>query len=360
MGTFKMKYLVCKRKGGKLLYYWQPKKLFVVGGKLIPCPFKPVRLARDSGKVADAIKEAEKLNGHLEAWRNGLEAAKRIQIGTVDWLIANYVKDRCFTNLRATTQRTYRGDLKEISSKLGDVPLQCLSRSDARAVCNDYAENPRKPSAIASMGRILYNFGKEIEAVTANPFENLRISKAAPRQAVWPMETIEAVQKKAVEIGLPSISLAVQLALDTGQRSTDIRLLTWNRYEGGRLKFRQSKTSVWVEVRVMKSLAAMLERVDRKAPALLICEGTGKPYTKDEFSRKFRDVCEAAGVGADLQFRDLRRTAVVRLAEHGCDIAEICAITGHKLTSATEILEVYLPRNRKMADNAIDKLENKK
>jgi len=357
-----MKYLVCKRKGGKLLYYWQPKKLFVVGGKLIPCPFKPVRLARDSGKVADAIKEAEKLNGHLEAWRNGLEAAKRIQIGTVDWLIANYVKDRCFTNLRATTQRTYRGDLKEISSKLGDVPLQCLSRSDARAVCNDYAENPRKPSAIASMGRILYNFGKEIEAVTANPFENLRISKAAPRQAVWPMETIEAVQKKAVEIGLPSISLAVQLALDTGQRSTDIRLLTWNRYEGGSAKV-SAKQNIGMGRSSRNEIIggdAGACRSQGSCPANLRRSLANPVHQKMNSSRKFRDVCEAAGVGADLQFRDLRRTAVVRLAEHGCDIAEICAITGHKLTSATEILEVYLPRNRKMADNAIDKLENKK
>ena len=53
---------------------------------------------------------------------------------------------------------------------------------------------------------------------------------------------------------------------------------------------------------------------------------------------------------------DLRRTAVVWLAEAGCEIPEIAAITGHSLNRTSAILEVYLPRNTKMAQNAIAKL----
>jgi len=60
----------------------------------------------------------------------------------------------------------------------------------------------------------------------------------------------------------------------------------------------------------------------------------------------------AAGVEG-LQFRDLRRTAAVRLAEAGCTVPEIAAITGHTIDTTARILEAYLPRNFTMARAAI-------
>ena len=54
---------------------------------------------------------------------------------------------------------------------------------------------------------------------------------------------------------------------------------------------------------------------------------------------------------------DLRRTAVVRLAEAGCTPPEISAITGHDLDATMAILEVYMPRTLPLATAAIDKLD---
>jgi hypothetical protein len=85
----------------------------------------------------------------------------------------------------------------------------------------------------------------------------------------------------------------------------------------------------------------------------VVSETTGKPYTVDNFGRLFREITTAAGLPAELQYRDLRRTAVVRLAEAGCSGPEIAAITGHSLRTATQILETYLTRNTTMARNAI-------
>ena len=48
---------------------------------------------------------------------------------------------------------------------------------------------------------------------------------------------------------------------------------------------------------------------------------------------------------------------MVFLAEAGCSIPEIAAITGHSLRTATQILETYLPPNSAMAKNAITRLE---
>ena len=119
-----------------------------------------------------------------------------------------------------------------------------------------------------------------------------------------------------------------------------MRLLAWSNYNGATIKFRQSKTGAWVEVPVMRSLQKMLYITDKQSPTILINEATKKPYNKDLLCRKFSEVCEEAEIGSDLQFRDLRRTAVVRLAEHGCTNAEIAAITGHSIERTSNILDV--------------------
>jgi hypothetical protein len=48
---------------------------------------------------------------------------------------------------------------------------------------------------------------------------------------------------------------------------------------------------------------------------------------------------------------------VVRLAEAGCTVPEIAAITGHQLDRTARILETYLPRTAPLARAAIRKLE---
>ena len=60
---------------------------------------------------------------------------------------------------------------------------------------------------------------------------------------------------------------------------------------------------------------------------------------------------------ASLRFKDFRATAVTLLAEAGCTIPEICAITGHSLKQATQILEHYRAATRAQADAATAKLD---
>jgi len=106
---------------------------------------------------------------------------------------------------------------------------------------------------------------------------------------------------------------------------------------------------------VIEELGAALAAVPRKSPSMLISETTGRPYLEDNFRHVFADIRAAAGL-PDLWFMDLRRTAVVWLAEADCQVYEIAAITGHSLKHTVAILEVYLPRNATMARNAIAKL----
>lgn len=355
----KVKYLVHKRVNSQDIFYWQPKKHYLLNGQLVKCPFKPKRLAKHTNDRIDAANEATKLNKQLEKWRKGYEAIVAEE-GTVGWLIMQYRQDERFKSLRNSTIALYNHLLPQINEVMGDLPIDKISRKAARAFCVSFRENPRKPSMIASMGRVLFNFARLMDDnIKDNPFEELGISKPKPRSAVWTHEMIDALCDKAHQLNAPSIALALQLGLDTAQRHGDIRALAWTNYNGNSIKLRQSKTGVWVDIPVMRSLKATLDKVaDKdKGMTILIDETTGKSYTRDRLCHRFREICDEAGIEKSIQFRDLRRTSVVRLAEHGCTNAEIAAISGHSIDETSKILEVYLPRNKVMADNAIAKLE---
>lgn len=344
-------YLVTKRVNGRDIFYWQPKAKYVVNGVLTDCPFASRRLPDD--KMQAAI-EAEKYTTQLRKWRKGEEAAIIIN-GSVAWLIGQYKRDVRFKTLRNSTQKLYLHLLPQISDIMGDQKIEAISRKAAREFCMAFSDNPRKPSMLAAMGRVIFNYARDIGYNVPNPFEELRISKPKARTAIWTKGMIEAVH----DVAPPSISLALQLGLDTGQRPGDLRLLAWNNYNGTHIKLRQSKTGVWVDIPVMQGLKTMLDGIPKEDRNLtiLVDETTGKTYTRDRLCHRFREYCDKAGIDKSIQFRDLRRSCVVRLAEHGCTNAEIAAISGHSINETAKILEVYLPRSVTMANNAIAKLE---
>ncbi len=145
-------------------------------------------------------------------------------------------------------------------------------------------------------------------------------------------------------------------------------------------KLRQGKTKRWVGVPVTGALRDKVEAriaANRAAAAvpgaigvttILINDHSGQPWAVRRFIAKFTDAKALAVKGfvandntvhaprpqlEDLQFRDLRRTAVVRLGQLGLEPQLIAAITGHKLATVEKILEVYMPRTTKMAARAI-------
>jgi integrase len=133
--------------------------------------------------------------------------------------------------------------------------------------------------------------------------------------------------------------------------------LGWTQYDGASVRLRQSKTGKLIAVPAVAELRQTLDTAPRTAATMVVSETTGRPYSEGNFTHLFREVADAAKLPGALQFRDLRRTAVVFLAEAGCSVPEIAAITGHSLRTATQILETYLPRNTTMARNAITRLE---
>ena len=353
----KVRYLVEKRSGGKTLFYWQPKRTYMVEGKPVSCPIAPRRIA-PSNLITDAVAEAQQLNQQLDRWLTGHDESKVAYLaGTFGWLVGKYKTDTRYTELAPSTQKLYGWMLPSLLEVFGDIPLRSITRVSARAFYDTFSQKKRMAHQLISTARLIMNFGIDIGQLEFNPFENMRISKGSKRSQVWSAEQITNAISEAEKLGWPSVGLAIRLAMDIGQRPGDVRSMTWGSYDGTMLKLRQSKTGEWVEVPVLPDLKKCLDmhrRGDDKH--LLVNESTGQPYRKELLQERVRTAMRNAGISDDLQLRDLRRTAVVRMAVAGSTNAEIAAITGHSINNTAQILEVYLPRNSAMAKNAMDKV----
>ena len=190
-----------------------------------------------------------------------------------------------------------------------------------------------------------------------NPATKLKLRKTSARTAVWTAQDVDRFCATAINANRASVALAVRLAVNLGQREGDVLRLTWAQHDANGFKIRQGKTGAHIQVPVTAELATALSTTTKTSTNIVVSEITKRPYKADNFRAVFADIRERAGI-AGVQFLDLRRTAVVRLAEAGCTVPEIAAITGHSIDTTQKILEVYLPRTSTMAKHAIAKLES--
>ncbi len=315
-------------------------------------------LTRRLSDVRDtAIAEAERLNHELDSWRSGMATPTRPD--TLPWLMRLYRTDERFEGLAPATKRSYEQCLVVIeawSARAGHPPIASLERQHVKAFYRSMAETPSKANAVLRVLRLLLAFAVDEGLLDRNPAERPRLKTTPPRQQVWPAEAIQKFVAAAKSAGRPSLGLAVLLGANLGQREGDILKLSWSQFDGSAITLRQGKTGVLLAVPAAKELRLALDGMSRQSPTILICETTNRTWKPDFFRHEFRRIADIAGL-SNLQFLDLRRTSVVRLAEAGCTVPEIAAITGHQLDRTARILETYLPRNAPMARAAIRKLD---
>lgn len=349
MGRIKIRHLVAKHQKGHTLYYWQPPK------KLREAGFLPRRLASDTNDLADAICEAERLNAEVDAWRGGT-AIHEPAPETIPWLVKLYQRSPDYQDKAPKTQITYDNCLKVIegwSAKAGHPPITTISRRAVFAFRDTMAETPFMANLVISVLRLLLSFAVDRGLLDTNPARNPKRLKTPARHVVWTPEA----ERTFLDHADDTMGLAYLLGAFTAQRQGDILAMTWPQYDGANLTLRQAKTGRPVVIPVHETLKAALDGAPRKHVAILTT-ATGRPFKGDHFRRSWRKVTLAVGLGG-FRFQDLRRTAMVRMAEAGATAIEIAAISGHDIDATQRILEAYIPRTAAMGKAAITKLEQR-
>ena len=253
-----------------------------------------------------------------------------------------------------------------IEKEFGNFPIAALEDRRTRGEFLAWRERLAVKSkrqadyAFAVLARTLswaYNRG----LVPLNPCERPgRLYKASRSDSVWTADDEAAFHAVAP----PHLSLALTLALWTGQRQGDLLNLQWTAYDGKTIRLRQRKTKVPIAVPVGGPLREALEKTKARLkaegaelPETILATERGTAWTEGGFRASWRKACIKAGVSG-VTFHDLRGTAVTRLALAGATVPEIAAITGHSLREVGTILDThYMHRDPALGEAAIRKLE---
>ena len=217
----------------------------------------------------------------------------------------------------------------------------------------------RAKNIMASLRRILA-YAYDLEIIDRNPALKMEMADAPERETIASEDKILEIMAKAAETGLPSIGLAARLAADTGLRRLDLLNLQWESFADDALYVVPHKTKEkspeLFPIPLTDESREMLMAIRQESGPIIVSEKTGRAFTPDNFTHRFREIADEAGL-IGLWFHDLRRTAIVTLARASCTVPEIAAVTGHSVAHCHKILKRYLPRDRGTAQNAIDKLK---
>jgi integrase len=278
------------------------------------------------------------------------------QPGTFNALCESYIASSAFKKLAPATRKLNRFYIDRLREPLGPLPVAGITRPVVVALREKHAERQWYATHLLSKLRLVLQHGVDTGVLRVNPALKPGGVKPPRRHAVWsPADT-----KRMLEVAGADIRLACALLLYTAQRPADALSMTWEQIQDrdGRLwlTLRQAKTGELVDVPAHRDLERLLRDADRRS-SLLVPSPTGLPWSYRNFSRSWDRMKAKAGVADGLQRRDLRRTAMVRMAEAGATTAQIAAVSGHTIDQTSRILDTYIPRRSEVAAGAIDAWE---
>lgn len=395
-----------KNKAGVTSWYWQPSKTLATAG------WRAISLGKN---MTVAMAAAQARNADVEKWKAGGPRPGGIErkdpAGTFGALIQKYrnevvngQKPNGKDRLAAKTREAYETGLKRLEEWAGKHPVAFITPArvgflrdaNAKPVLRNDAGEILPGSGIGHSAT--YNMLKTLRQVMAfaerkdiipkgsNPATEFELGAPAPRRTIWEADDDAAFTAAAYKLGMPSMALALELALYTAQREGDLIRMTEAQVmtidihsESVREKlvgkddnvtgwvFSQKKTSTdeasvdmaipfepQIRSRVETAIRTNRAR-DRAAepPRLLthvlVDDRTGRPWDKRGFIRAWTKILETAAEATkrphmtNLVWHDLRRTRVVRLRRRSMPKEMIAAITGHSLQSINTMLKVYGP-----------------
>jgi integrase len=263
------------------------------------------------------------------------------------WLVARYRKSAEFNALRPLTRLDYDKTLDLIVDELGEQPFSLTTTPMIKRVRDDHANTPRKAHKLKQMLSRLYSWAAEEGLVepTLNPAAAVKRLKTRAK-AITPWSEQEIVMfLSAAESWLQT---PVLLALYTGQRREDVVRMTWNDYQGGTIRVRQSKTGEPLDIACHKVLRSHLSSVKTAFGGPICRNAKGRPFTANSLSQALRRQIQGMeGFPQDRSMHGLRYAAAARLDEAGCTLTEAVAVLGHR---TYQIAHRYMAQRRASED----------
>ncbi len=316
------------------------------------------------------------INEHYYAWRGGpkmesapgteafaAELLKRrresapLEVKTLESLIDAFEKSPAFATLAEKTQESHQHAFKAIRKEWEGLALKLTQQRGMKASIrkwhHTFSANPRTADQMLfSLSRV-FTFGIDEEMIDKNPCTGIdRLYTGSRKESVWTPDLIALFRAKAK----PHMLLAFEMAINTGQRQSDLLMLSWKQYDGTHLSFEQGKTKKRVRVKVHSKLKAMIDALP-KDKMRIMNNSRGRPWTKDGFKTSWGKECARLEIEG-VTFHDLRGTFITDRRREGSTTEQIASITGHSIAEVGRVLEKhYLATDQQTSDAVILRME---
>jgi integrase len=283
----------------------------------------------------------------MAAYQAALAAApvpigiKRSVPGRLSAAIAGYYGSQAFRSLTGGTPAKRRAILERFREDHGDKPLALLPREFIVHYLDTMA--PHTARNWLKTFRHFIRWCVDAKLMRTDPTLGIKVKvpktdghHAWTEDEVAQFEDVHSIGTKA--------RLALALGIYTAQRRGDVVRIGRQHIRNGVLMVRQEKTGTALAIPVHPHLQAIIDSTPTGHLTLLVTK-TGKSYGANDFSEQFRTWCDSAGLPPECSFHGLRKAALTRLADAGCTVHEIAAISGHKTLKEIE-------RYTKAADQA--------
>jgi integrase len=305
-------------------------------------------------------------------------SAKDREKGVLLQLIRQYTSSPEFSQLAPSTQAEYRRMLTSAECEFGPMPIAALDDPRVKGDFLDWRDVVAKESGnreadhrLSTISAML-TWSADRGKIAINHLKGFsRLYHTTREEIIWLPKHIRAFMACASV----QMQQAMILGLHSAQREGDLIHLPWSAYDGEALWIRpgkgtkKGKKASLRPIPCTERLREMLDGMERVSP-LVLTTSRGRAFKKRYFCKLWSDAMTQAGIetvqlpGFDepvrLHFHDLRGTTVTLLAEAGCSIPEIAAITGHSLDTVHRIIERYLKLTRGLAEEAMFKFQKSK
>lgn len=245
--------------------------------------------------------------------------------GTLAWLIRQYKQSSAFADLADNTRKTRDAILRKVEKTGGGLTAANITEKHIRAGIEARAGKPGGQRNFLQTMRALFQWAMP-DHVERDPTAGFRVKMPKTHgHKIWTVEMIERFHARH-PLGTKA-RLAMDLALYTGLRRSDVCRIGPQHISNGVLTIRTQKSGEMVEIvlPVLEPLRESIAAATIGNLAFIVTE-YGRPFSVAGFGAWFADRCIEAGV--DGRAHGLRKAAATFAAENGATPHDLNAIFG--------------------------------
>jgi integrase len=249
-------------------------------------------------------------------------------VGSVAAAVKGYLASAAFVGLADLTRGARRRTLETFAKEHGHRRIAELERKHiVDTLLKPFAEKPGASRNFIAALRVLVRYAVDVGLRSDDPTIGIKMAKLAPGGLYsWNEDDIAAFEARH-PVGTRA-RLALALLLYSGQRRNDVLAFGWQHVRDGCLHLRQHKTGKPLAIPIHPELQAVLDAASADNLTFLVSD-RGVPYQPTAFTHWFKRRCREAGLPKRAGPHGLRKACCRRLAEAGCSMKIIAAISGH-------------------------------